>query len=471
MVDNAFFLFSSLLLIVYFFNNRHLAKREKLVYSFLFIIFNSSYNSNFVDVQNYNLVIFRTFIWQYTFIWKFTFLDIILCCYLIFNLKNIPKTMQRSKILAVLILGDCIVFAIGILGYAVSGAYYIDGGAHLILTVKSAVYAFSIFLMIFQNIHHRVDIIKPFFIVILLGFLSMICTPASIPLKIRYGISSLISDQDDLNSILPFMAILGIVCLFENLTNASKKVMRKAVTLNCLGKGCVFAFALLILALSISKSAMIFCVLSIIIYFLVYFRKTYKIAVFFCLGCIAVVLLNINWLIEVYTSQAVITRLYQLYDCIEYMSTKTQILYFIGVGPGGGYYSTRFTGDTGEIKLVDIDKYGLNWKFDLQTPILSVFKTAGLLGIVVFLISRIKIAQLLIKSLKKFTTGAYKQVDSKINSEMIAIAVYFIPAIFTQFYFHTTEIPIIVFGIFLLHRYYLDMKIKKEQLRKIEKAI
>ena len=455
--DDLIFLFSSIILVIYFFFFTDCTKKEKLFYSFIFILFNSSYNSHFVTVTNNNLVTLRTFLWAYKVIWKFTILDVLTVVYLLFNITHLNKALRDNRPVKVLFVGDILMFVLGTVSYLIFQSYRIDGFSHFIICVKVLFYAFSILIMASNVMKHRINIIYPMFIILFFGFLGIRLTDPQVGIKIRYGIFSVVSDQEDMCTLSLFIVIYLSIYFVTRVMN-HKAIVDKKNTLYFI----IFLFSAVQFVLCMSKAAFLYYAASVLIFCILYRRKTKKLF-FFLLICVPIVVFLFHDVIsDMLTSDAINTRFLQVFDFVDYMKEVSAFSQFIGLGYGSPYLSTRETFDPGEIKDIDLGKYG-NYKFDVQTPIVSVMKDVGIVGVIIFLINRCKFVSCLSKISRKHSS--VERCD-EINIENISIIIYLIPISFTLYFFHTSMVATVVFLLFLLVRLNVNIKnVKTNVLR------
>lgn len=451
-IDDLFFLISSILLVIYFFFFTTGTKKEKLFYSFIFVLFNSSYNSHFVNVTNYNLVTLRTFLWAFKAIWKFTVLDIVIILYLMINIMNIKRVLKDNPFVKILFVGDMLLFALGTISYLFFRSYQIDQFSHYIICIKVLFYALSILIMATKAMKNRINIICPIFLILLFGFLGMKLTNSEVGIKIRYGIFSVVSDQEDMCSLLLFIVIYLSVYFLMLIINHQPITGRKNIFYFI-----VFLFSFILFVLCMSKAAFLYYIASIFIFCCLYYYKTKKLFLIFGICTLALILLFHNAIFEMIFSTAISTRILQVFDFVDYMNAVSSFSQIIGLGYGSPYLSTRETFDPGEIKDIDLEKYG-NYKFDVQTPIVSVFKEVGLIGVVIFLISRIIFALRLIRLCRTSVPVNNCRED---NVEIISIIVYLIPISFTLYFFHTSIVAFVVFLLFLLVKLKVNLNLNK----------
>lgn len=457
-VDDLTFILSSIVIICYFFFLTNATKKEKWLYAFIFILFNSSYNSHFVRVTNYNLVTLRTFLWAYKLVWKFTILDILFIIYLIVNVVRLPKLLKENQFVKVLFLGDILLLVLGTFSYFLFGSYRIDSFSHYFICIKVLIYALTIFIMASKVMKHRINIIYPMFYILLFGFLGMKFTHADVGIKIRYGIYSVVSDQEDMCTLSLFIVIYFSIYFAIRLIN-HKKVFKKSNLFNFI----IFLFCFVQFALCMSKAAFVYYIASMLIFCFLYYQKTKRFILYVVGGMIVIVLVFHKAIADMLFSTAIVTRFLQVFDFVDYMNAVSAFSQVVGLGYGSPYLSTRATFDPGEIKDIDLNKYG-DYKFDVQTPIVSVFKEVGFLGTVIFIINRIIFVSRLVKISKCFTSITN---CSDYNVENISIIVYLIPICFTLYFFHTSIVAFVIFLIFLLVKLNFNLNYNKKFSKKV----
>lgn len=457
LIDDIFFLISTVIASLYIFKvNKGVDKKTKFANCVMIFILNSSYNSHFTVINDNNFTILRTAIWSYKLIYKFSFMDITCFLYICFNFLWIFKILRKNKIMKKLLIADLSIYVLSFISLLLSKSYAQDNFSHFIIFSKSLLYSLSFMCFFFKNIRKKIDIIFPIIIIMIFSFFSMSLYDPSL-VKNRYNISVLLSDQEDITTILYFLTLFFANYLIVFIANKKKIYVNKR-SLKVFFSG-IFVFLLCFLTLS--KGMILFVILDILYLFFLYRKKLRKTIISLSFAMIIFLVLFSEKIISLITSDAIYTRLYQIIDFQKYIKNVFPMALLMGIGIGGAFFS-RGLGDSGEIKGADILKYGTNWKFEIQTPFLSVLKDSGICGLFIFLINRFDILHIISK---KCIRDCKINDTSYNNIEKITTYLYIATILFTQYAFHSSVGPISIFIIFLLNRISLKEKYEKKEMR------
>ncbi|MFJ8416023.1 hypothetical protein [Bacillus paramycoides] len=162
------------------------------------------------------------------------------------------------------------------------------------------------------------------------------------------------------------------------------------MTIIFLGTFSFFIFIIIFLqnALSIYKTNFIYYVyLLMSIPFIQLTRKLFFRRYITFTIIVITVLLGIGIIVNISNSQSIATRTNQIEDYLGYINKNYKSTYLIGSGIGTPYESLPESEDLGEIKKIDLDNsLNINYKFIFQIPVLFIFKYAGIIGVIWFLI-------------------------------------------------------------------------------------
>lgn len=449
LIDTIIFIISNIILAIYFFNNKKLNIKEKIVYTIFFIVLNSSYNIMFVNIHQYNKVIARTAIWKAKFIGFLTIPDIICIIILLFNLKTLLNSILKNKILRIFAMRDIVSYILGMFSFLWMSGYWMDNGRTFMTTSKCWIYTLSTIILTFKYMKKNINLIYPISIILINGWISTLFVPAGY-LWIRYGHRVSIIDQEDACTLsLVVLIFFFIKCFYVKEKNGSKQMIN----------------FILLIAFSIQniyclyKTNLIIIPLMIVVYIIITKGRNQIIilASFFGLPMMFVALSDKIWSIA--TSLAIKTRMGQLTDYLDYIENKGIFPKIFGLGIGTPYYAPTDTGDTGEIKNIDAMKLG-NYKFNLQTQIISIYKDSGLVGLVYFIVLTIYLIFIMQYALKSIVSK--KNINNYIKAETMALGIFvLVKMIFEPVLFGGT-IPVYLFTTFCLCRFIINCEQIKE---------
>lgn len=443
-IDDMFFILSSIVVTLYIFiKNPQLNYKTKIVSSILLIVLNSSYNSHFTVINDNNDTTLRTFIWSYKLIYKFSLIDILCIIYILLYFYKIPRILRRRPLLRKIFVVDITLYLISFVSLIITKSYQVDSLSHFIIFSKSLVYSLAFMIVFDRHLNNSFDFVKPLIIIMVFSAISMLLHDASL-IKSRYGNPTLLSDQEDITLGLYYLTLYFSIYILMFL-KSNKKIMCSSKTILVLF---TIAFVYYMFFRTMSKGALLFVAIDIML-FLFIFRKQYTSIILVSLFmCLLIFITYKNKIFSLLYSDAMFTRFYQLFDYMAYIKDGKTIALLIGIGLGGAYFS-RGLGDSGEVKGIDLLKYGSNWKFEIQTPILTVFKDSGILGITIFLINRFYI---LIYVIKNYIKKINIRMFSTKNVESMTNYLYLTTLLFSQYIFHTSVGPIAIFMMFIVQR-------------------
>lgn len=404
-IDSLIFLLSTLFIIIIILSKK-IEYKIKFFYITIFIAFNSSYNIMIKPVHEYNQVITRNFIWHKDIISSFKLYDIL---FIIIFIYCIPELINiiKNKIFYEIFKREFVLIFIGIISYFVTKGYFLDGGKNFIIALKGIVYFFGAFLFAkkyFILELKEINYIKVFGIILISGLVSLLFFDKYF-LWVRYGNVIKIIDQEDAYTI-SLLIITFYYIKFRFYKNIKDLIVLSIFfiqNLICMYKmNIVFYIYLIVLVeLFLGKKRLI----------------NLKIIMMTLISMLMLVISS-SWIFKMINSTGIITRGSQMKDLWNYMVDKGSYSIMFGIGPGSPYYSLFDNGDLGEIK--SIDNIYAGYRFGSQTPILSVIKIAGIIGLIIYLYYTIKVIILLFKQINKFKN------DIEITSLIIVFSFHYI---------------------------------------------
>lgn len=399
-LDSIIFLISTLLIVIILLSKK-IGYKSKLFYIITFIAFNSSYNIMIKPIHDYNKVVPRNFIWHKDIISSFKLYDIIFIIIFIFTIKQIFGEL-RYKLFRNIFKREVFLIVVGIISYFATSGYFLDGGKNFIICMKGIIYFFGAFLFAkkyFVEDIEEVNYIKIFGIILVFGFASLLFFNRQY-LWVRYGNTVKIIDQEDAYTIS-----LLIITFYYIKFRVNKQLKD------------LFLFLLFFIQnlLCVYKMNIVFYIYMILFVELFIGKKRFINIKFIMLSLLGVItlLISSSGILNMINSAGIITRGSQMKDLWDYMVSKGIYSVMFGIGPGSPYYSLFNNGDFGEIKAIDNVYTG--YRFGVQTPILSVIKIAGIIGLIVYLYYTIKVMIYLLKQIKNFRN----------NIELISLSAIF----------------------------------------------
>lgn len=451
--DTIIFFISNIILAIYVFKNKKLDRKEKIAYTIFFIILNSSFNIMMKKIHNYNMAIPRTYIYRKKLVGPISALDIICIFFIIINLKYLFNIIKKDKLVFIHLIRCAGIYIIGTISFLIFKGYWMDNGNDFLMNSKGWVYSLATLIFTYKYMNKNINLIWPFAIILLNGWISTIIVPIS-DMWIRYGHRTIIIDQEDAYTISNcIITLLMINCLYIK-GNIKKQLI------NC----SLLALFIFQNMYCMYKTNFIILPMIFIIYLILTRGKNYILSFATALGIPTMILLLWNKIYEMLTSLAMQTRSSQIQDYLNYIQDKGIYPYFFGTGISTPYYSAIETNDTGERKAIDLlDQYSANWKVDLQTPIISIFKDAGIIGIIYFLIMTLYIVIVTVNMLNKVLKA--KIVKDYEWIETFGFGIYLLVSTSHILFFYGGSVPYAVFYTFVLAKFVINCKkiMKKEE--------
>lgn len=450
-IDSLFFIISNFFLLFYIMKNKKLNFKEKICYFLFFVLLNSSYNIMIKRVHDYNLIIPRTFIYRHKILGPFSILDFFCIFIILKNIKLLFSIIFKNKIIFLSFTRDIVIYIISTISFLLVAGYWLDGGSNFLSASKGFVYSLATLILTFKYMKKSIPLLIPFAIILVNGFLSTLAIDNSL-LWVRYGHVVSIIDQEDAYSISIFL--IAILFFMGVKFNQNKK--------------CYFSLPYLFLFLlflfqnmyCVYKTNLILIPLMFIFYYLVINPRFLLLITSFVVpfSCVAF----FDYFYNLFTSLAMQTRLGQLTDLVNYLKNFDFSRYIFGLGLGTPYYSTFNTGDLGEIKLIDVGHTSaLNYRINIQTPVLSTFKNAGMIGLLVLLFYTIRIWKKIVTELHSITKK-YNQLSHYLFCETLACGIYFCVAILNGYTFFGGTLPLVIFSTFCLAKFTINNSVLKE---------
>lgn len=438
-IDTIYFCISNIILL-YWIYKQAISRKEKNIYAMLFLIFNSSYNIVIKRVQNYNLVIPRTFIYKFKIIGPISVLDILFLMLTVAIFSKIIPALKRYRDVKRYLYRDVAVYIISTVAYVFNKGYWLDGGRSFFAYSKGWMYSIVIITLVATYCVSQIDFTIPFFIILINGWLSTLSFSIH-DITVRYGNKAAIIDQEDAISISVFL----IIYLLMKVIYCSKNRKRNIIIL------CV---VLVQQVLCVYKTSIVYLALGIFICFCVNI-KGIRILIFALspsLLCGLVILGN--RLVSIFTSMAISTRLIQFTDSLSYMLNKGALAVLFGLGLTTPYYSTASVGDMGERKAIDLqNQYAAFWRTNIQTPIISTFKDSGIIGVAIYIIVTLIITIKLITYLRMLVIKIRKTNDKNMKNvivETMSILVYMLLTGTFNYILYGATTPNVLFNAFMV---------------------
>lgn len=394
---------------------KKISRKDKLYYIIFFIILNSSYNMMVKPVHDYNLNIARTFIWRYKVIASLSIFDIIFLIFFIINLKDTVKYFKESKLSMLIYSREIIIVIFGVISFVINKGYAIDSGSRFLIECKSILYFFTFCSIFYKHFNYElkeINYIHIFTVILISGLISLLCFDKQF-LWERYGSFVKIIDQEDASTI----SIYVILVLFFDFSICKK-----------LKYGILFLVFFMQNILCVYKGSIVFLIFSLLFYyfFIENKGKLYGFKIFMLLNSIIVlILVSLNKIINLATSQSIFTRIYQVADFLNEMKLRGIFAILFGLGIGTPFHSNFDIGDQGEIKLIDkANQIYEGYRTSVQSPMLGVLKMIGFVGLLIYIIFTIIIVIKLIKAFKEY------KIKYIVSSELIASLIFLVYGLF-----------------------------------------
>lgn len=452
-IDSIIFFVSNIILAIYVFENKELNRKEKIAYTLFFIILNSSFNIMMKKIHNYNTVIPRTYIYRKKIIGPISALDIICIFFIMINLKYLFNIVRKDKLVFIQMLRCAGIYIIGTISFFILKGYWMDSGNNFLITSKGWIYSLATLIFTYKYMNKNINLIWPFAIILLNGWISTMIVPTS-DIWIRYGHRTIILDQEDAYTISNcIITLLMVNCLY-----IKENVKKQLINFSLLA---LFAFQNIY---CMYKTNFIILPMIFIIYLMLTKGKNYILSFATALGIPAMILLLWNKIYEMVTSLAMQTRSSQIQEYLNYIQDKGIYPYVFGTGISTPYYSAIETNDTGERKAIDLlNKYSAEWKVNLQTPIISIFKDAGIIGIIYFIIMTLYTVIITINMLNRVLKA--KIVKGYEFVETFGLGIYLLASTSHILFLYGGSVPYCIFYTFVLAKFVINCKkiIKKEE--------
>lgn len=451
LIDSVIFFISNIILGIYVFKNKKINIKEKIAYTIFFIILNSSFNIMMKKVHEYNLAIPRTYIYRKKLIGPLSILDIICMIYILLNFKYMINVIIKNKIVFLHALRCAGVYLIGTIAFIIFEGYWMDSGNRFLIVSKGWVYSLATLIFTFKYMNKNINLIYPFAIILINGMISTFFIPSS-EIWIRYSNRTIILDQEDAYTVSNcIISLLLIKCLYikENKNRTINWVM--------------LAFFLFQNLYCMYKNNLIILPVIFLTYLLVTKGKNKLMLLATCLGIPTMLLFIWDKIYTMFTSMSINTRMVQVTDYLNYIRKEGIFPYVIGLGISTPYYSNTDTGDTGERKAADIinNNYALEWRTDIQTPVISIFKETGIIGIMYFLAMTAYITIITIKMIKNVINS--KKTEDYLFIETIGIGIFMVVSTATSLFMYGGSIPYCIFYTFCLAKFAINCKKIKEK--------
>ncbi len=446
LIDSVIFILSNIILGIYVFKNKKLELKEKIAYTIFFIILNSSFNIMLKPVHDYNKVIPRTFIYRQKLIWKFSILDIICVVYILINIKFLLKNIRDNKLVLACVIRDLGLYIIGTISFLILKGYFMDNGNRFFITSKGWVYSLATLTFSFRYLGKSVNLIYPFAIILINGMITTFFVPIN-DIWERYGNRVIIIDQEDAYTISNLLiTFLMIKCLYIKEKDTKSKLLYWTM----------FIFFIFQNIYCIYKANLITLPLIFILYLIVTKGKNRILSLATLLGIPTMILILWNKIYALFTSKSINTRFIQFSDYIKYIQTKGIYPYIGGAGISTPYYSNTDIGDSGERKLIDMQNNinAVEWRTDIQTPIISIFKESGVVGILYFMITTIYILYIIYSIIIQFLKE--KDIDNYLKVETLGIGLFLFINSITGGYLYGGSIVYPIFYGFLITKFSIN---------------
>lgn len=451
LIDSVIFFISNIILGIYVFRNKKINIKEKIAYTIFFIILNSSFNIMMKKVHEYNLAIPRTYIYRQKLIGPLSGLDIICMIYIILNFKYMINVIIKNKIVFLHVLRCVGVYLIGTIAFIIFEGYWMDNGNRFFMVSKGWIYSLATLILTFKYMNKNVNLIYPFAIILINGMISTFFIPSS-EIWVRYSNRTIILDQEDAYTISNcIISLLMIKCLYIK-DNKNKIVDYIMLTF--------FIFQNLY---CMYKTNLIILPIIFLTYLLITKGKNKFMLLATYLGIPTMILFAWDKIYKIFTSMSINTRMVQITDYLDYIQEKGIFPYIIGSGISTPYYSNTDTGDTGERKATDIinNNYALEWRTDIQTPVISIYKESGLIGMIYFILITIYISIITIKMIKNVLKD--KKNEDYLLVETVGIGIFMIVSTATSLFMYGGSIPYCIFYTFCLAKFAINCKKIKEK--------
>lgn len=403
----------------------------------------------FVNIHQYNKVIARTAIWKAKFIGSITILDVICIFIIILNIKFLLNNILKHKILRTCAIRDVVIYIIGMFSFFWMSGYWMDSGRTFLIISKSWIYILAVIVVTFKYMKKTINIVYPIAIILINGWISTLFVPTGY-LWIRYHHRVSIIDQEDAYTLSIFIIMFCFIkCFYVKDKNILKKIMNILLLL-------VFCVQNLY---CLYKTNLIIIPLMIVLYIIITRGRNQIMILASWFGLPVIMLTLWDKIYNLATSIAMKTRLGQFTDYLKYIEDKGIFPKIFGLGISSPYYAPTNTGDTGEIKAIDAIKWG-NYKIHLQTPIISIYKDSGLVGLIYFIVLTLYLVFIMYYALKSVIMS--KNINNYLKSETLAVGIFVtIKMIFEPVLFGGT-IPVYLFTTFCLCKFIINCEQIKE---------
>lgn len=368
-------------------------KGIKRLYFYLYILFTySSYNILIKPIHDYNIVIPRTALFHMKTVSIFSIADVIVIglafYFLVDFIRNGKIRIYKNKLLKltyIAITKDLIIFVIGTIGFILYTFYSSSemySFADQFRNARGFFYTFVFIYFLFWFLRNSLDVkfidmlsiyITLDIINLLSGFISTLINSKYV--WQRYFLNVVILDQDDLYIVIFYSTIF-----FTSLYLGKKINFGKLSNL-----GIYISTLLILLTFSKTFYVYLFLLLSFVVIILIRLRKKFLFKFMILFTAIGTFLPLAIFFVQ---SDAIVTRFAQVNDYYSYISTlkNSEMFYFLGIG-NGGYYreSDPELYDEGSKRKIDTEKYS-GLRKSIQTPVISITKLSGFLGLFIFLI-------------------------------------------------------------------------------------
>ena len=346
------------------------------------------YNLLISKIANYQETTYFTFLYR-TKISIFSLIDIYFFGIILIYFRKLLK-IKTTKIIKIFLIRDIVYIIIGTVALILSKGYMIDNGRTYLGNMRGIIYIwggyflFSYFL--YKNRDFKLQEVLNILIKLIIGSTLLSSLYKTGEIWTRFGRKVTILSQE----WATFFIIFIIVYFYFYNKFYQKNIKNKFY----------LVLMILIAYLNMYKGNLIYLVVFFI--YISIFCTNFQITNFikiYVLGLLSIAII-LFFIVKFSDNIAINTRKLQYNQYIDYIEKReyTTLSYLIGGGIGSAYEGKM--GDFGESYEIDRQKYG-EYKFSLQTPILSNFKDVGILGVTFTLITNLYILKTILQKNKR----------------------------------------------------------------------
>ena len=378
-------------------------------------------------------------------------LDIICIVFIICNIKYLFNII-KNKFVFVHVIRCVGLYIIGVVSFFWFSGYWMDNGNRFLTISKGWVYSIATLIFTFKYMNKSINLLYPFAIILLNGMISSFFVPLN-QIWVRYGNRVVIIDQEDATTISNFViTFLIIKCLYVKDKNKLHRIINVVMLVVFLVQNlyCVYKTNLVVLA-------------AVIAVYLILSKGRNQIMILATVVGIPSVLVTFwEQIYGLINSVSINTRQSQFTDYLNHIKEEGIYPYLFGSGISTPYYSNTDTEDTGERKITDLtsNKYASQWRTDIQTPIISIFKDSGIVGLLYFFITTMYLVIKNFKFLKDIFSSKVKKDYLYVETISIGI-ILLIETVYSVFLYGGT-LPFCIFYTFCLAKFVINYKKIKE---------